>query len=613
MTSSKPARRALGLGIVLALGATLAGCATGPATAPAAGTTAAADIATDKARRLEALYAEYWEELLELNPLQATFQGDPRYNDRLPNFLSEDYRDRSDAFTREWLEKIEAVGPEGLQGQALLSYEIFVRDARNSLEGTQFPGWMQPLNQFYNFASTAVQLGSGTSAQPFKTVDDYDDWRKRASQLPVVFDQAIANMRIGMREGVVQPTALMEKVLPQLDAIIKESAEDTLFWMPVKNMPDDIPAAERERITAEYRAMIEGELMPAYRELRAFVADEYMPATRDSSGMAALPNGEAWYAYNARSSTTTDLTPAQIHQIGLDEVERIHGLIQTQVMDKVGFEGSLQEFFEFMKTDPRFQFESEAALLEHYRGLEAKVNAGVPALFSLTPKADFEIRPVEPFRAQSAAGGSYMRPSEDGTRPGVFYVNTYDLPTRQTWDAEDLFLHEAIPGHHFQIALQQELTGLPMFRRFGGETAFTEGWGLYAESLGKELGVYTDPYSYFGYLQNELWRAIRLVVDTGLHSRGWTREQVIAYMLENSATAETPAISETERYMAIPGQALAYKIGELKIQALRDRAEAELGDDFDIRAFHAEVLKDGSVPLEILERKIERWIAAQQG
>ena len=501
----------------------------------------------------------------------------------------------------------------GLQGQALLSYEIFVRDARNSLEGTQFPGWMQPLNQFYNFASTAVQLGSGTSAQPFKTVDDYDDWRKRASQLPVVFDQAIANMRIGMREGVVQPTALMEKVLPQLDAIIKESAEDTLFWMPVKNMPDDIPAAERERITAEYRAMIEGELMPAYRELRAFVADEYMPATRHSSGMAALPNGEAWYAYNARSSTTTDLTPAQIHQIGLDEVERIHGLIQTEVMDKVGFEGSLQEFFEFMKTDPRFQFESEAALLEHYRGLEAKVNAGVPALFSLTPKADFEIRPVEPFRAQSAAGGSYMRPSEDGTRPGVFYVNTYDLPTRQTWDAEDLFLHEAIPGHHFQIALQQELTGLPMFRRFGGETAFTEGWGLYAESLGKELGVYTDPYSYFGYLQNELWRAIRLVVDTGLPSRGWTREQVIAYMLENSATAETPAISETERYMAIPGQALAYKIGELKIQALRDRAEAELGDDFDIRAFHAEVLKDGSVPLEILERKIERWIAAQQG
>ncbi|HEU4812990.1 MAG TPA: DUF885 family protein [Xanthomonadaceae bacterium] len=609
MTPSKPSPRALGLAIALGLGTALAGCATGPATAPAA---PAAEVAADKAERLEGLYAQYWEELLELNPLQATFQGDPRYNDRLPNFLSEDYRDRSDAFTREWLQKVEAVGPEGLEGQALLSYEIFVRDARNALEGTQFPGWMQPLNQFYNFAATAVQLGSGTSAQPFKTVDDYDDWHKRATQLPVVFDQAIANMRIGMREGVVQPTALMEKTLPQLDAIIKDDASETLFWMPIKNMPEDIPAAERERITAEYRALIEGQLMPAYRELRTFVANEYMPATRDTSGMAALPNGEAWYAYNASNSTTTDLTPAQIHQIGLDEVARIHGLIQTEVMDKVGFEGTLQEFFEFMKTDPRFQFESEAALLEHYRGLEAKVNAGVPALFSLTPKADFEIRPVEPFRAQSAAGGSYMRPSEDGSRPGVFYVNTYDLPTRQIWDAEDLFLHEAIPGHHFQIALQQELTGLPMFRRFGGETAFTEGWGLYAESLGKELGVYTDPYSYFGYLQNELWRAIRLVVDTGLHSKGWTREQVIAYMLENSATGETPAISETERYMAIPGQALAYKIGELKIQELRDRAEAQLGPKFDIRAFHAEVLKDGSVPLEILERKIDRWIASQK-
>ena len=609
MPASPPARLGLALAIALATG--LAGCATTPGT-PGGEVATGSQAAIDKAAQLERLYDQYWEELLVLNPLQATFQGDPRYNDRLPNFLSEDYRERSEAFTREWLQRIEAIGPEGLSGQPLLSYEIFVRDARSALEGTQYPGWMQPINQFYNFAATAVQLGSGTSAQPFKTVDDYDDWRKRASQLPVVFDQAIANMRIGMREGVVQPTALMEKVLPQLDAIIKPRPEDTLFWMPVKNLPEDIPAAERERITAEYRTMIANELMPAYRELRDFIANEYMPATRPTDGMAALPDGEAWYAYNVRNSTTTDLTPAQIHQIGLDEVARIHGLIRTEVMDKVGFEGTLQEFFEFMKNDPRFQFESEAALLEHYRGLEAKVMKGVPALFALTPKADFEIRPVEPFRAQSAAGGSYMRPSEDGTRPGVFYVNTYDLPTRQTWDAEDLFLHEAIPGHHFQIALQQELTGLPKFRRFGGETAFTEGWGLYAESLGKELGLYEDPYNYFGYLQNELWRAIRLVVDTGLHSKGWTREQVIAYMLENSATNETPAISETERYMAIPGQALAYKIGELKIQELRDRAEAELGPKFDIRAFHAEVLKDGSVPLEILERKIERWIEAQK-
>ncbi|MDQ3510274.1 MAG: DUF885 family protein, partial [Pseudomonadota bacterium] len=512
--------------------------------------------------------------------------------------------------TRRWLDTLQSVGSQGLSGQDLLSYEIFVRNAQNDLESEHFPGWQQPINQFYNFATTAVQLGSGTGAQPFKTVEDYDNWRKRGARVPVLFDQTIANSRIGMTTGVVQPRALMVKVIPQLDALIKPKAEDTLFWRPIATMPDSFSEADRQRITAEYRTMIENQLMPAYRKLRAFVADEYLPATRTSPGMAALPGGEAWYAFNARNSTTTDLTPAQIHQIGLDEVARIHDQIRG-VMAEVGFKGNLQEFFAFMQTDPRFTFESEEALLTYYRSLEDKVNAHVPKLFSLTPRAPFEIRPVEPFRAQSAAGGSYMRPSEDGTRPGVFYVNTYDLPTRKTWDAEDLFLHEAIPGHHFQLALQQELTDLPNFRRFGGETAFSEGWGLYSESLGKELGLYTDPYSYFGYLQNELWRAIRLVVDTGLHNKGWSREQVIKYMLDNSAESETHATAEAERYMAIPGQALAYKIGELKIKELRARAEAALGPRFDIRQFHAEVLRDGSVPLDVLEGKIDRWIASK--
>ncbi|KGM57551.1 hypothetical protein N799_05705 [Lysobacter arseniciresistens ZS79] len=596
--------------LALALAGAMAACSPTSAS-DAAQATGSAEVATDKAAQLDRLYAQYWEEMLKLNPLAATFQGDPRYNDQLPNFLSEEYRDRSHDFTAGWLEKIEAVGSEGLEGQDLLSYQIFVRNAKDELASEQFPSWMQPVNQFYNIASTVVQLGSGTGAQPFKTVEDYDNWSKRASQVPVLFDQAIANMKQGVEAGVVQPRALMEKVLPQLDALIKDDAADTLFWKPIADMPESFSAEEKERITADYRALIEQQLMPAYRELREYIATGYMPHTRDTAGMAALPNGEAWYAFRARNSTTTDLTPAQIHQIGLDEVERIHGEIR-KVMAEVGFEGSLQDFFAFMQTDPRFSFESEDALLAHYRGLEDKVNRKIPELFSLTPRAPFEIRPVEPFRAQSAAGGSYMRPSEDGSRPGIFYVNTYDLPTRKTWDAEDLFLHEAIPGHHFQLALQQELTGLPTFRRFGGETAFTEGWGLYAESLGKDLGVYTDPYSYFGYLQNELWRAIRLVVDTGLHSKGWTREQVIEYMLENSAESETQATAEAERYMAIPGQALAYKIGELKIQEMRDKAEAALGEDFDVRAFHAEVLKDGSVPLDVLEDKINRWIESEK-
>jgi uncharacterized protein (DUF885 family) len=280
-------------------------------------------------------------------------------------------------------------------------------------------------------------------------------------------------------------------------------------------------------------------------------------------------------------------------------------------MQQVGFKGELKDFFAFMTSDKQFQFASEDALLTAYRALETKANAATPALFSLTPKAPFEIRPVEPFRAESAAGGSYMPPSEDGSRPGVFYVNTFDLPSRKTWDAEALFLHEAIPGHHFQIALQQELGELPKFRRFGGETAFAEGWGLYAESLGKEMGFYTDPYQYFGRLQAELWRAIRLVVDTGLHSKNWTREQVIEYMKANSATTDVEAVAETERYIAIAGQALAYKIGELKIKELRARAEAALGERFDIRGFHAEVLKDGAVPLSVLEAKIDRWVSGE--
>ena len=597
--------------LALALVAAMAGCSATAANdaSQAAGTSQAAE---DKAAQLDQLYAQYWEEMLELNPLAATFQGDPRYNDRLPNFLSAEYRQESHDFTTRWLEKIEGVGSEGLEGQALLSYEIFVRDAKDELASEKFPNWKQPINQFYNLANMAVQLGSGTSAQPFKTVEDYANWRKRASQVPVLFDQAIANMKLGVEAGVVQPKVLMDNVVDQLDALIKDKPEDTLFWKPVADMPESFSDADKERITAEYRAMIQDELMPAYRELREYVANDYMEHARDTVGMAALPDGEAWYAFNAHNSTTTDLSPAEIHQIGLNEVERIHGEIR-KVMAEVGFGGSLQDFFEFMKTDPQFSFDSEEALLAHYRALEDKINAKIPEQFSLTPKAPFEIRPVEPFRAKSAAGGSYMTPSEDGSRPGIFYVNTYDLPTRKTWDAEDLFLHEAIPGHHFQLALQQELTGLPDFRRFGGETAFTEGWGLYAESLGKDLGVYTDPYSYFGYLQNELWRAIRLVVDTGLHSKGWTRQQVIDYMLENSAESETQATAEAERYMAIPGQALAYKMGELKIQEMRDKAEAALGDQFDVREFHAEVLKDGSVPLDVLEGKINRWIESEKG
>jgi uncharacterized protein (DUF885 family) len=589
------------------LGAVFFGCSAVPTRGIVA--PAVAPVVVNHAAQLNQLYEQFWEETLKRNPLRATNQGDTRYNDLLPNTLSAEFRTETRAFTTRWLDQIQAVGPVGLSGQDLISYQIFVRRAKNDLEGDQFPDWQQPINQFRNIASSAVQLGSGTGAQPFKTVADYDNWLMRGNRLPILLDQAIANMRVGMANGIVQPRALMLKVLPQLDALIKPKPQDTLFWEPINNFPTRFSAAEKARLSAAYLVMVGDHLMPAYRRLRAFVADEYLAKTRASAGFDALPNGKAWYAYNVRQNTTTEMTPDEIHALGLQEVARLHQEIRG-VMAQVEFSGSLQDFFKFMQEAPRFNFADEAALLSFYRGLEAKINRKIPEQFSLIPKAPFEIRPVEAYRAQSAAGGQYQGPSEDGKRAGIFYVNTYDLPTRKTWDAEDLFLHEAIPGHHFQIALAQELTELPKFRRFGGETAFSEGWGLYAESLGKDLGVYTDPYDYFGYAQNELWRAIRLVVDTGIHSRGWSREQVIQYMLDNSAESVTQSTAEAERYMAIPGQALAYKIGELKIQALRAKAQAALGSNFDVRAFHAEVLKDGSVPLAILEAKIGRWLAA---
>jgi uncharacterized protein (DUF885 family) len=597
--------RPITLAVALAFGAAALPALAAPAKAPAAATQ------QSKAQKLNAMYEQSWEELLKLNPLQATFQGDPRYNDQLPDFGTAEYRKKTHDYTTKWLAAVQKVGSDGLTGQDLLSYEIFVDGAKRQLEGEQFPDWMMPINQMGSIASYAAMFGSGTGPQPFKTVKDYDNWLKRAAQLPKIFDTSIANMREGVKAGVVQPRALMVKVVPQLDALINDDPTKTLFWGPIQNMPKTFSAADRERLTKSYRSMITSQVMPAYKRLRTYINDEYLPKTRDTVGLDALPNGKAWYAYDVRNSTTTSRTPEEIHQLGLSEVARIHGEMQ-KVMQQVGFKGSLQDFFQFMRTDPRFNFRTEDELLTYYRNLEKSVNAGIPRQFSLVPKSPFEIRAVEAFRAKSAAGGEYQSASEDGKRPGIFYVNTYDLPTRKKWDAEDLYLHEAIPGHHFQISLQQEMGSLPKFRRFGGETAFAEGWGLYAESLGRDLGVYQDPYSYFGYLQNELWRAIRLVVDTGLHSRNWTREQVIDYMLDNSAESETQATAEAERYIAWPSQALAYKSGELKIKELRARAEQALGPKFDIREFHAEVLKDGAVPLDVLDAKIDRWIAAKK-
>lgn len=592
----------------------LAGCG-GPEGEPAETREPAAtasDPAPDASAELKVLVEEFFQRELEMNPLLASSIGDKRYNDRLANSLSPEYRQQDRMHNREYLDRLLAIDPEDLQTQQeRLTYESFRWDREIELESFEYPDYLQPINQFYSIPNFFAQLGSGSSIHPFETVDDYDDFLSRADDFVEIMDQAIGNMRIGMEQGIVQPTILMERVLPQLEAQFAQSAEDSLFWQPVENMPDDFSAEDRERLTAAYRTAIMEEIIPAYRRLYEFIDTEYMPATRETHGLGALPGGDEWYAYKVRSRTTTDMTPAEIHQVGLDEVKRIHAEMQG-VMDEVGFEGDLKAFFEYLNTEDRFYYDEPEQIVQGYRDMAEHIESLTPKLFSLFPKTDFEVRAVEPFRERSASAGSYMSGSPDGSRPGVFYANTYDVGARPKWSMESLFLHEAIPGHHFQISIQQELEGLPDFRRFGGYTAFTEGWGLYAETLGKELGVYTDPYQYFGALNAELWRAIRLVVDTGLHSKGWTRQQVLDYMYANSAVKEARAVSEAERYMAIPGQALAYKIGQLKIQGLKGRAEAALGESFDTKAFHTAVLEGGSLPLDLLERKIERWIDSRQ-
>jgi len=564
----------------------------------------------DAAASLSALLDEYFERNLEMNPLSATFIGDYRYNDRLANSNSPEYRAAEKAMDEEFLRRLLEIDRDKLGYQDQLSYELFKINREQSLEGAQFPFHLQPINQFYSLTSLFVQLGSGASAHPFKTVKDYDDFLSRADQFAINVDQVIRNMRQGMREGIVQPRILMEKLQPQLESQIVDNPEDSSFYTPVRDLPDDFSDEDRERLTAAYVDKIRNTIIPAYERLNNFIGDDYLAAARETVGLYALPNGEAWYSYLIRVRTTTDMTADEIHQIGLDEVARIHGEMRG-VMEQVGFEGDLEDFFEFVNTDEQFFFDEAEELIQGYRDMSVRINELSRNLFEIFPRTAFEVRRVEPFREQTASKGSYVAGTADGSRPGVFYANAYDIKARGKWAMESLFLHEAIPGHHFQIMIQRENEDLPGFRRYGGFTAFSEGWGLYAESLGKEIGVFTDPYQYFGGLNAELWRAIRLVVDTGIHAKGWTRQQVLDYMYANSAVAPVRAISEAERFMAIPAQALAYKVGQLRIREIRNDAEARLGDRFDVKDFHTQVLKDGAMPLSMLDAKTDRWVAAQ--
>jgi uncharacterized protein (DUF885 family) len=584
----------------------VAGC--GQSAEPAA--SAAPEIMPTEA--LHALFDEHFERDLQLNPLRATFNGDYRFNDRMANENGPEYRAATEAMDTEFLARLLEINRSELGYQDQLSYDLFRIEREQSLEGNQFPSHLQPVNQFYSVTNFFVQLGSGTGAHPFKSVKDYEDFLSRADDYAVIIDQIITNMKLGMQQGVTQPRILMEKLLPQINAHIVEDVSDSHFFKPVANMPAEFSDADRERLTAAYKDKISTTIIPAYQRISNFLSDEYIGSARETVGLYAQPNGGDWYAYMVRLRTTTDLTPDEIHQIGLDEVARIHKEMNA-VMEEVGFEGDLKQFFEFVNTDERFFYDEPEQLIQGYRDMSDHIAELTKSLFDVMPKTAFEVRRVEPFREASASGGSYRSGTPDGSRPGIFYANAYDIKARGKWAMESLFLHEAIPGHHFQRMIQRENENLPDFRRFGGSyTAYTEGWGLYAESLGKELGVYTDPYQYFGALNAELWRSIRLVVDTGIHAKQWSRQDVLDYMYANSAVAEVRAVSEAERFMAIPAQALAYKIGQLQIREIRDKAEAALGDKFDIKDFHAQILLDGPMPLSMLAAKIERWTASVQ-
>ncbi len=574
----------------------------------AASAFAAAETADDKLTRV---VEAYFDEFEKENPLAATFNGNNAYNDQLPNSIGPEFLKASLDLQKKYLAQISAVDADELSPQARLSWQIFRREREVAIEAFEFPRHLLPFNQFGGLPQTMPQFGVPGGLQPFTSARDYDNWLSRIDGYVVWVDQAIENMRIGVKQGVVHPRVVVEKMLPQLEAMLVDEPQESVFYAVVRDFPESVSAEDRARLTAAYERAITQKLVPAYRRLHVFVRDEYLPRSRSTVALSALPNGERWYAYRVKEQTTTSLAPARIHEIGLAEVARIRGEME-KVLKEVRFEGDLAAFFDFMRSDPRFFFEQEDQMLDGYRALKAGVVEKLPALFAVKPKADFEIRAVEAFRARSAAGGSYRAPTPDGSRPGVFYVNTYDMKARPKHAMDALYLHEAAPGHHFQIAIQRELQGIPRFRRFGGFTAYSEGWGLYAESMGKELGLYQDPYSYFGGLSSEMFRAVRLVVDTGMHAKGWTREQSIAYMLANWPAGDTVAIAETERYIAIPGQALAYKMGELKIKELRARTARELGPKFDVREFHTQVLADGAMPLDVLEAKIDRWVAASK-
>ena len=564
---------------------------------------------------LFALFEDADERSLALNPMSALFRGDMRYADRLGDYLTDEYSDASRADAELNLRRLGQIDRSALNETDQLAYDVFEYDQRQALKALA-PDLLavtevRPVNHFSGFHTFYPGFASGQSAAPFDTVEDYENNLKRHQNYVELNDRAIARFREGLASGVLETQLTIGNVISQLDTQLAMDIDDSPFWMPVTNFPDDFSEADKSRLTTEYRASI-ADIYAAHERMRDFLRDEYYPKARSSVGLGQMKGGPALYRQLIEDTTTLPLTADYLHNLGLSEVARIKTALE-EIKDEVGFSGTLNEFFDYVRTDAQFKPASREALTQTYYDIGKQVDAQIGDYFSLVPKTPLLIKPYEEYREQFSAGGSYESGAPDGSRPGTFYFNAYDLPSRLTTGNVTLYLHEGAPGHHFQISLAQENEDLPAFMRFGGKTSYVEGWALYAETLGYEMGFYDDPWNRYGTLQDEQLRAMRLVVDTGLHSKGWTRQQAIDFMLANSGMTETEVVAEVERYIAIPSQALAYKVGALKIQELRERAEVKLGDRFDIRDFHAQVLDTGALPLPVLEAKIDRWIAGGGG
>jgi len=601
-------RRALLLATLLVSAPVAPLLAQAPAAAPAAAPSSAD-------ARLRQLFHDSDEANLRRNPVSAIFRGDYRYADQLGDYLSDAYYAAERQAAEQDLASLRAIPRDRLNPTDQIAYDVFKYQRTEDLADVQ-PDMLaltvvRPMNHFSGFQTFYPVFASGHGAAPFRNVKDYEDNLTRHHQFVRLMDRVIDRFRQGMSSGVVETQLTIRNVIEQLDTQLRDAPEASPYYAPVLHFPDAVPEADRARLRAAYLAEIRDGIFPAYRRLRDFLQNDYLPHARAEVGLSSMRGGDRMYARLIEENTTLPMSADEVHNLGLTEVARIRGEME-RIKAQVGFSGTLAQFFEHMRTDPQFSPQSCDAFRDGFYAIGRRVDARVREIFSTIPRSHLEIRQVEPFRERTEAAGSYNDGTPDGSRPGVFYFNCYDLPSARTYGMETLYLHEGIPGHHFQIMLASENADLPNFMRFGGNTAFVEGWALYAETLWDELGMETDPNQRFGGLNDEMLRAMRLVVDTGIHAKGWTRDQAIQYMLDNSGMSRTEVTAEVERYIAIPGQALSYKIGALTILRLRHEAEEALGPRFDLRAFHAQVLDTGALPMPVLEAKIRDWIATQR-